>query len=169
MIWTPNNVDRLIELSNTKLTSTKIAMELGTTKNAVIGKLHRMRVKNGHTPKPLQTRNNRRLSTSYFKKLGKKPCSLCKDMFMSYSKYDKFCDRCKRRSPYVDCQMSRIYEVEIMITKTEIYHVKAKDDADLVKECQFSKLQKKSNNVKYVRTDDELRKMGGWSDISNVK
>jgi len=65
--------------------------------------------------------------------------------------------------------MSRIYEVEIMITKTEIYHVKAKDDADLVKECQFSKLQKKSNNVKYVRTDDELRKMGGWSDISNVK
>ena len=56
-----------------------------------------------------------------------------------------------------------------MITKTEIYHVKAKDDADLVKECQFSKLQKKSNNVKYVRTDDELRKMGGWSDISNVK
>ena len=102
MIWTPNNVDRLMELSNTKLTSTKIAIELGTTKNAVIGKLHRMRVKNGHTPKPLQTRNNRRLSTSYFKKLGKKPCSLCKDMFMSYSKYDKFCDRCKRRSPYVD-------------------------------------------------------------------
>ena len=73
MIWTPNNVDRLIELSNTKLSATKIANELGTTKNAVIGKLHRMKVKNGHIPKPLQTRNNRRLSTSYFKKLGKKP------------------------------------------------------------------------------------------------
>ena len=56
-----------------------------------------------------------------------------------------------------------------MITKTEIYHVEAEDDADLIKECQFSKLQKKSNNVKYVRTDDELRKMGGWRDISNVK
>ena len=102
MIWTPNSVDRLMELSKTELTSTKIAIELGTTKNAVIGKLHRMRVKNGHIPKPLQTRNNRRLSTSYFKKLGKKPCSLCEDMFMSYSKYDKFCDKCKRRSPYVD-------------------------------------------------------------------
>ena len=36
MIWTPNNVDRLIELSNTKLSATKIANELGTTKNAVI-------------------------------------------------------------------------------------------------------------------------------------
>ena len=65
--------------------------------------------------------------------------------------------------------MSRKYEVEIVITKTEIYHVEAEDDADLIKECQFSKLQKKSNNVKYVRTDDELRKIGGWKDISNVK
>ena len=102
MIWTPNNVDRLIELSNTKLSATKIANELGTTKNAVIGKLHRMKVKNGHIPKPLQTRNNRRLNTSYFKKLGKKPCNLCKKMFMSYSKYDRFCDGCKKRSPYTD-------------------------------------------------------------------
>ena len=65
--------------------------------------------------------------------------------------------------------MRRKYEVEIVITKTEIYHVEAKDDADLIKECQFSKLQKKSNNVKHVRTDDELRKMGGWRDISNVR
>ena len=65
--------------------------------------------------------------------------------------------------------MSRKYEVEIVITKTEIYHVEAKDDADLIKECQFSKLQKKSNNVKHVRNDDELRKMVGWRDISNVR
>ena len=65
--------------------------------------------------------------------------------------------------------MSRKYEVKILITKTEIYHVEAEDDADLIKECQFSYLQKKSDNVKYIRTDDELRKMGGWSDISNAK
>ena len=65
--------------------------------------------------------------------------------------------------------MSRKYEVEIVITKTEIYHVEAKDDADLIRECQFSKLQKKSNNVEHIRTDDELRKMGGWKDISNAK
>ena len=47
MIWTSNSVDRLIELSHTKLSSTKIANELGTTKNAVIGKLHRIKIKNG--------------------------------------------------------------------------------------------------------------------------
>ena len=103
MIWTPNNIDRLMELSNTKLTATKIAIELGTTKNAVLGKLYRIKLKNGYTPKPLQVRNNKRLSTSYFKKQGEKPCTLCKEMFMSYSRHDKFCDRCKRCSPYTDC------------------------------------------------------------------
>ena len=103
MIWTSNNVDRLIELSNTKLSSTKIAIELGTTKNAVIGKLNRIKIKNGYVPKPMQVRNNRRLSVGYFKEHGKKSCSLCQKMFMSYSKYDKFCYDCKRCSPYVDC------------------------------------------------------------------
>ena len=67
MIWTSSNVDRLIELSNTKLSSTKIAIELGTTKNAVIGKLNRIKIKNGYVPKPMQVRNNRRLSVGYFK------------------------------------------------------------------------------------------------------
>ena len=38
----------------------------------------------------------------------------------------------------------RKYEVEILVTKKEIFHVDAEDDADLVKECQFSHLQKKS-------------------------
>jgi hypothetical protein len=102
MIWTPNSIDRLIELSHTKLSSTKIANELGTTKNAVLGKLHRIKIKNGYIAKSVQLRTNKKVSTSHFKKLGKKPCSLCKEMYMSYSKYDRFCDRCKRRSPYID-------------------------------------------------------------------
>ena len=63
----------------------------------------------------------------------------------------------------------RTYEVEIQIAKTEIYHVKAKDDADLIRECNFSNLQKKSNNVNHVRTDEEVRKMGAWKDISKMK
>ena len=63
----------------------------------------------------------------------------------------------------------RTYEVEIQIVKTEIYHVEAKDDADLINECNFSNLQKKSNNVNHVRTDEEVRKMGAWKDISKRK
>ena len=103
MIWTPSSVDRLMKLSNTELTSTKIAMELGTTKNSVLGKLYRIKVKNGYVPKIVQPRSNRRLSIGYFKKHGKKPCNLCKKMFMSYSRYDRFCEQCKRCSPYSDC------------------------------------------------------------------
>jgi|TARA_R100000093_G_scaffold25366_1_gene14374 hypothetical protein len=103
MIWTPNSIGRLIELSKTKLSSTKIADELGTTKNAVLGKLHRIKIKNGHIPKSVQLRTSKKISISHFKKLGKKPCNLCKKMFMSYSKHDRFCDGCKRCSPYTDC------------------------------------------------------------------
>ena len=61
--------------------------------------------------------------------------------------------------------MSRTYEVEIQVVKSEIYHVTAKDDADLIKECSFSHLQKQSNNVKHIRTDDEFRKIGSWKQI----
>ena len=63
----------------------------------------------------------------------------------------------------------RKYEVEILVTKKEIFHVDAEDDADLIKECQFSHLQKKSNNVKHIETKNEIRQLGGWSDISNVR
>ena len=63
----------------------------------------------------------------------------------------------------------RKYEVEIQIAQTKIYHVDAEDDADLIKECQFSHLQKKSNNVKHIETVAEIRQLNGWSDISNVK
>ena len=62
--------------------------------------------------------------------------------------------------------MSRIYEVEIQIAKTEVYHIRAKNDADLIRECQFSHLQKQSNNVKHIRTDDEFRKIGSWKQIN---
>ena len=63
----------------------------------------------------------------------------------------------------------RTYEVEIQVVKSEIYHVEAKDDADLIRECNFSHLQKKSNNVNYVKTDDETRRINSWKDISSRK
>jgi len=65
--------------------------------------------------------------------------------------------------------MSRKYEIEILVTKREVFHVDAEDDADLIKECQFSYLQKKSTNVKFNKTTDEVRQIGGWRDISNAK
>ena len=65
--------------------------------------------------------------------------------------------------------MSRIYEVEIQVVKSEIYLVKAKDDADLIRECNFSYLQKQSSNVKYIKTDNEFRKIGSWKQVDAKK
>ena len=64
--------------------------------------------------------------------------------------------------------MSRKYEIEILVTKREDFHVDAEDDADLIKQCQFSYLQKKSDNVKYIKTDNQIRQLGGWKDVTNV-
>ena len=64
--------------------------------------------------------------------------------------------------------MTRRYRVTIKVEKQEVYEVDAKDDADLIKECQFSYLQKKSSNVKHIETKNEIRQLGGWSDVSNV-
>jgi hypothetical protein len=64
--------------------------------------------------------------------------------------------------------MTRRYRVTIKVEKQEVYEVDAKDDADLIKECQFSHLQKKSSNVKHIETKNEIRQLGGWKDISNV-
>lgn len=40
--WNPRRIERLIELRDQKLSALAIAAKLGTTRNSVIGKLHRM-------------------------------------------------------------------------------------------------------------------------------
>ena len=53
-----------------------------------------------------------------------------------------------------------------MVSKTEIYHVEAKDAADLIKKNNAGLIQDKG---KLVRIDEAEDTMGGWRDISNVK
>lgn len=43
--WTKENYQKALELSKTKMTMTEIGKVLGTTKNAVLGKLHRKKRK----------------------------------------------------------------------------------------------------------------------------
>ena len=62
--------------------------------------------------------------------------------------------------------MSRIYEVEIQVVKSEIYHIKAKDDADLIEKNKGGLIE---DEGKLVRTDEAENTMGGWKDISNAK
>jgi len=62
--WTKENYQKALELSKTKMTMTEIGKVLGTTKNAVLGKLHREKKKNGY--KKNQNRNTRGPSHNYY-------------------------------------------------------------------------------------------------------
>ncbi len=62
--------------------------------------------------------------------------------------------------------MSRTYEVEIQVVKSEIYQVEAKDDADLIEKNKGGLIEEEG---KLVRTDEAENTMGGWKDISNAK
>ena len=59
--------------------------------------------------------------------------------------------------------MTRKYEVEVMVVENKIYHVYAKDEADL--------LQKQDNIIdegKFVRTDSAENTVGSWRFLENV-
>lgn len=47
MIWTEKQVDKLKQLVDEECTAPKIAAELGVTRNAVIGKIHRLGYRKG--------------------------------------------------------------------------------------------------------------------------
>ena len=58
---------------------------------------------------------------------------------------------------------TRKYEVEVMVVENKIYHVYAKDEADLLK---------KQDNIidegKLVRTDSAENTVGSWRFLENV-
>ena len=56
----------------------------------------------------------------------------------------------------------RTYEVEIQIVKSEIYHVKAKNDADLIEKNKGGLIEREG---KLIRTDKAENTMGGWEQI----
>jgi len=59
----------------------------------------------------------------------------------------------------------RLYEVEVLISKSKIYHVEAKDERDLLDKERSGILEEEG---KLVRTDTSESMLGGWSFIKNV-
>jgi hypothetical protein len=96
--WTDDNFKKALELSKTNMTMTEIGRELGTTKNAVLGKLHRQKKKDGYKVKK-QTRGASH--NLYFKTIGRGTCYLCQKQFDIQSKFDRFCMPCKKTDMYV--------------------------------------------------------------------
>ena len=74
-----------------------IAKELGTTKNAVLGKMHRHKLS---TPSVYALKNINKSSNTYFKQYGEADCLICKKKYKTYSKFDRFCSPCKSRDFY---------------------------------------------------------------------
>ena len=96
--WTQENFSHAKEQYDLKIPASKIARELGTTKNAVLGKIHRYKIKCGHEKKR-KTYNDYCRSLS-FKKIGTSLCFICNKSYNIFSIHDRFCDKCKRTSFY---------------------------------------------------------------------
>ena len=99
-IWTTENLNRAKELSKDGLTARQIGDRLGVSKNSILGMMYRDKVERGHVPQGnLQTVKSDNMN-KYFKKTGERDCMMCNENFDMYSKFDRFCDRCKRTNMY---------------------------------------------------------------------
>ena len=96
--WNQEKFNHAKEQYDLKIPASKIARELGTTKNAVLGKIHRYKVKHGHKKERKKYDNYQR--PSYFKKIGTSLCYICNKAYIIFSVHDRFCDKCKRTSFY---------------------------------------------------------------------
>jgi len=99
-IWTTENLNRAKELTKDGLTARQIGDRLGVSKNSILGMMYRDKVERGYVPKGKpQTVTSDNLN-KYFTKTGERECMMCNENFSMYSKFDRFCDRCKRTNMY---------------------------------------------------------------------
>ena len=96
--WTKEQTEDLTHMMNKGLAPREIAKQLAISKNAVVGKMHRIRVKNGHAPKTC--RKNIMTRTYKGAVIGTRPCNICSRQFKMHGRFDRFCDPCKRRGLY---------------------------------------------------------------------
>ena len=91
-------LEKLLELQKQNLQPHQMAPLVGMSRYAIIGKLYRHKVKNGYVP----TRKNSYNSSSRMNKsfrttlLGKRSCNMCQKKFDMFSKYDRFCESCRK-------------------------------------------------------------------------
>ena len=96
--WTQEQTEDLEHLMSKGLAAKEIAKQLAMSKNAVVGKMHRLRIKKGHAPQTCRKNNMAR--TYKGPVIGTRPCNLCFKKFKMHGRFDRFCDPCKRRGLY---------------------------------------------------------------------
>ena len=95
--WTQEQTEDPKHMKSKRLAAWEIAEQMAVSKNAVVGKMHRLRIKNGHAP---QTRKNNITRTYKEPIIGARPCNLCSKKFNMHGRFDRFCDPCKRGGLY---------------------------------------------------------------------
>jgi hypothetical protein len=101
--WNEDKLNQAKELVKKRISYTKIAKKLGTSKNSVMGKVFRDKVKHGHIPDTnkyyVNTKHKRKEHERkvYFTKHGTAKCWLCNTTYTTYSRFDRFCSPCKTR------------------------------------------------------------------------
>ena len=109
--WTDEKFTKLKKLRETGLSFTEIGKELGMTKNAVLGKFSRERIKSGYKvtkkvifatyPVKKTKRKNQLNDTHYYKVIGTSTCFICNKEYSIHSKFDRFCKPCKKSDMYI--------------------------------------------------------------------
>ena len=95
--WTEDNFVRAKKLYKQGVRTSLIAQELGTTRNAILGKMYRNKLSTKSTSTRQRTRHSQ---GTHFKKYGESKCLLCNKTYTTYSKFDRFCSPCKSRDFY---------------------------------------------------------------------
>ena len=100
-VWTIENLNKAKKLIKQGMTAREIGSKLDASRNSVLGMLYRDKIKRGYIPNnksPVIKNDN--INKSYFTKTGERNCMMCKENFDMYSRFDRFCDRCKKTSMY---------------------------------------------------------------------
>lgn len=96
--WSTEKTKMLEHMMGIGLTASEIAKRMTLSKNAVQGKIHRVRIKLGHSPQ--HARKNNIIRTYKGPVIGKRACNICYKEFRTHSRFDRFCDPCRRRGVY---------------------------------------------------------------------
>ena len=95
-MWKEKEIKELKRLSRDKRPC-EVAAMMGIGKNSVLGKLYRIKVKNGYVP-PADSKHTAprfRPRMTERKIIGKRKCNTCGNEFEFYSHYQRFCYHCK--------------------------------------------------------------------------
>jgi len=98
--WSQEQTQDLAYMVNKGLAPKEIAKQMAMSINAVAGKIHRLRVKLGVASKHKYQRKNNMMRTYKGPAIGARPCNICLKKFKMHSRFDRFCDPCKRRGLY---------------------------------------------------------------------